>query len=166
VRNDTTLIQRFWEKVDKEEGEGCWVWEGSRSGSGGYGQVRNEFGEPEFAHRVAWRMANGPIPEGLHVCHKCDYPPCIRPSHLFLGTALDNSHDSIRKGRQRVKRRTVQRVLAESANSEVRTVVFSMRLTPSEWTALSRLSAAQGRPISDLVRLSIVNFLGDKPKAA
>lgn len=44
-------------------------------------------------------MSNGEIPDDLLVCHKCDNKPCVRPSHLFLGTVKDNSQDMLRKGR-------------------------------------------------------------------
>lgn len=49
--------------------------------------------------RYVWEQANGPIPHGLHVCHHCDTPRCIRLSHLFLGTPLENMQDKMRKGR-------------------------------------------------------------------
>jgi hypothetical protein len=48
---------------------------------------------------VAWTLAEGDIPEGLMVLHRCDNPPCVRPGHLFLGTAKDNAVDMTRKGR-------------------------------------------------------------------
>ncbi|MGW7598161.1 HNH endonuclease [Streptomyces antimycoticus] len=53
------------------------------------------------AHRYSWEMANGPIPESLHVLHHCDTPLCVRPDHLFLGTALENARDKVAKGRMR-----------------------------------------------------------------
>jgi hypothetical protein len=51
-------------------------------------------------YRAVWERANGPIPEGMFVCHRCDNPRCVNVDHLFLGTAFDNNHDMIAKGRQ------------------------------------------------------------------
>ncbi len=94
---DTPFEQRFWAKVEKSDD--CWVWIGSRSSSG-YGRISNENGRQEQANRVAWRLANGPIPDGFDVCHHCDNPPCVRPDHLWLGTPRDNGLDMVAKGRQ------------------------------------------------------------------
>lgn len=75
----------------------CHLWTGHTAGNG-YGSIRTEDG-PRYAHRVAWELANGPIPDGLYVLHRCDTPRCVNPAHLFLGTAKDNSDDCWRKGR-------------------------------------------------------------------
>lgn len=87
--------QRFWQKVIK--GDGCWEWQGCKQ-SHGYGQIRIDH-KSKLSHRVSWEMVNGPIPDGLHVLHKCDNPACVRPDHLFLGTHEENMEDRKRKGR-------------------------------------------------------------------
>lgn len=64
----------------------------------GYGRRSTEFGRI-LVHRWVWIKANGPIPEGLCVMHRCDNPPCYRIDHLRLGTIGDNTRDMIAKGR-------------------------------------------------------------------
>lgn len=80
----------------------CWLWKGPLSVLG-YGRLvvpGGHRGDPKvYAHRLSWEVANGPIPKGMCVLHRCDNPPCIRPSHLFLGTRADNSADMVAKGR-------------------------------------------------------------------
>lgn len=55
-----------------------------------------------YAHRYAWTLSNGPIPPKIEVCHHCDNPPCVKVSHLFLGTQRDNLRDMTQKGRGEV----------------------------------------------------------------
>ena len=80
----------------------CLEWQAAHL-TWGYGQF-GIAGKPELAHRVAWIFANGPIPQGLCVLHKCDNPPCVAVEHLFLGTNKDNTHDMMAKGRQSLVR--------------------------------------------------------------
>ena len=76
-----------------KKGPGCWLWSGTAA-SGLYGHYLGK-----QAHRIAWELTYGPIPNGKKICHHCDNPPCVRPTHLFCGTQKQNSHDAVRKGR-------------------------------------------------------------------
>ena len=98
AREMISIEKRFWAKVQKAEG--CWPWMAFRmkNGYGTIGVGRREEGK-KFAHRVSWEIHFGPIPDGLHVLHRCDTPFCVRPDHLWLGTDKDNSEDREKKGR-------------------------------------------------------------------
>lgn len=96
---------RFWPKVNKHGpihpvlGTRCWPWTGSTDPKG-YGTFSMPPSKPVKAHRVAWTLTHGEIPDGANVLHRCDNPPCVNADeHLFLGTLADNNRDMSDKGR-------------------------------------------------------------------
>jgi len=97
----TPTRERLLAMVRIHEITGCWEWAGHRNLKG-YGSAWDGKTMTR-AHRVAYRVFVGAIPEGLFVLHRCDNPPCCNPEHLFLGTHLDNMEDMRNKGRS-VKR--------------------------------------------------------------
>ena len=89
----------------KIDDNGCWIWQHTVNEKG-YGLMwiykpGKHKGVKTRAHRVSYETFKGPIPEGKYICHSCDVPSCINPNHLWIGTALQNSHDMIAKGRSR-----------------------------------------------------------------
>ena len=82
------------------KGTRCWVWYGEVATKGterrSLFNVENK--RKVYAHRVAWFIETGKWPEPC-ACHKCDNPECVRFSHLFEGTHLENMQDMSAKGR-------------------------------------------------------------------
>lgn len=101
------IEQRFWSKVNKRgprragQSGRCWNWTGATIAQG-YGQLGDGKGALVLAHRLSWRIFHDrEIPKGLEICHHCDTPGCVRPTHLFLGTHSDNRLDAVKKDRVR-----------------------------------------------------------------
>ncbi|MBU1621785.1 MAG: HNH endonuclease [Gammaproteobacteria bacterium] len=84
-------VERFWFKVDIKSDEECWPWKAGKFSSG-YGEIKIK-GKNLKAHRVAWELLNGEIPEGKQCLHNCDNRSCCNPSHLYIGTQSDNNLD-------------------------------------------------------------------------
>lgn len=96
-----SLTQR-WAKNVSISPNGCWEWIGLRTPKG-YGRlpILGKRNVETSAHRYAWEIFFGPIPEGKLICHRCDNPWCVNPEHLFVGSHLDNALDAKAKGRTR-----------------------------------------------------------------
>jgi hypothetical protein len=140
--NPLSLKERFWQKVDKNgpvpvhcpELGNCWVWITSKH-QFGYGEVFTGIPHPEGSHRVAWKLAHGSIPHGMHVLHRCDNPPCVRPDHLFLGTHKENMQDMTAKGRHAVFDPTKERK-GGSKLTRIQAAEIRERMAAGERTAV------------------------------
>jgi hypothetical protein len=99
--------------------DNCTEWDGHRNKQG-YGVTTNH----KLAHRQAWEDANGPIPPGVVIRHRCDNPPCIRLSHLEPGTRPQNSEDMVSRGRSQKGEDHTQHKLTEQ---QVRTILGSSK---------------------------------------
>lgn len=96
---EKSVQDRFMDKVMPEPNTGCWIWIAGMNikGYGTFGIGQQQMSST--SHRVSYEMFVGHIPDGMHVLHHCDSPYCVNPSHLWLGTNLDNQKDKFRKGR-------------------------------------------------------------------
>lgn len=92
-----TVADRFLEKVDRSNPEGCWLWTAYRNRDG-YGRFGFN-GKSRAAHRLMYQWVRGDIPRGLVVRHSCDTPSCVNPDHLEVGTQRENIHDMMVRGR-------------------------------------------------------------------
>ena len=107
-----TAAQRLARHTKVDPQSGCHIWQASTL-LNGYGQLT--FRRQKFmAHRLAWIARHGPIPKGLHVCHRCDERRCCNPDQMFLGTHAENMADL------RIKRRARRRVPLEPFPDEIR----------------------------------------------
>ena len=122
------LEVRFWIKVNKDgpipthcpELGCCWIWTASLD-KRGYGQFGSRAirVSPLRAHRVAWLLSIGPIPEGMCILHRCDNPACVNPSHLFPGDQKANVQDAMAKGRPVINYPGERNPMAKLTNSQV-----------------------------------------------
>src|SRR3990167_1660574 len=98
IRSWDKSVVCFWSQTILVTETGCVIWLGNDDGNGRYGRFKIS-GRTRSAHRFAWELIHGPIPQGMNVLHKCDVSMCVNSNHLFLGTQKDNMIDCISKGR-------------------------------------------------------------------
>jgi hypothetical protein len=133
-RTEEEFTEHFWKQCRKES-SGCWIWK-RRIPSHGYGMIWRR-GRSHRAHRMAWVLSRGPIPEGLGVLHTCDTPACVNPDHLFLGTDQDNMTDKKNKGRaQAGEKHGMARLTWEE--------VVKIRSIPAKYGLISQLARDYG----------------------
>jgi HNH endonuclease len=149
-----TVKERFNSKWIIQPNSDCWIWTSSLDGSGGYGKFWFKT-KKEYAHRVAWLLYHGSIPENKCVLHYCDTPACVNPGHLFLGTQRDNAQDRESKGRMR-------HVNGE-ANGKTRITdaeIREIRASNETQSVLARRFGTRQQYISDIqrnkVRLAVI----------
>ena len=120
----------------------CIVWTAGKSQ--GYGKVFirkvNRRTKSVGAHRIAWLLSRGRIPDGMDVCHHCDNPPCVNVEHLFLGTRSENMQDASRKGRTTIGERNTQAQLSTYLADDIKRVYGSGTMSQRALAALYGVS--------------------------
>lgn len=153
------IAERFWPKVRKTRS--CWLWTAACDRSG-YGKISLTTSRPVRAHRVAYELLVGPIPPGMFVLHHCDNPACVRPSHLFLGTQLDNVLDAKAKGRTAIGDRNGSRTHPEALvrgedHGIARLTDAKVRFIRGNWPRLSMTKLARKCGVAVSTISNVVN---------
>lgn len=138
--------ERFIARTDTKSVKECWIWNASRRPDG-YGQWRRADGQIELAHRASWRLFRTEIPKGAHILHKCDNPPCVNPTHLFLGSHADNMRDMWGKGRARPGQSRGEKHGMSKLTSEI---VREIRTSSESGVELARKFALSATTVCDV----------------
>lgn len=142
MTTDLAVGQFFDNLCEVAAEDACWIWQGKQL-KNGYGFLAGA----GLVHRLAFRLAYGPIPKKLHVCHRCDIKLCVNPEHLFLGTSGDNLRDASKKGRLR---RTPEMC------AKLSTVLTGVKKSPEACARLSILRKGKpGHPQSAETRIKL-----------
>lgn len=136
MRRHPPFKDRFEQKVERIPGVDCHLWTACLIARD-YGGIQHN-GKIKRAHRVAYELYVGPIPDGMCVLHRCDTPACVNPDHLFVGTPADNSEDMCSKGRSPKGVRNGRAKLEESQILAIRADPRSQRTIGKEY-GISRI---------------------------
>lgn len=138
-------VERFWSWVDKTQS--CWIWKGAAD-EHGYGRFR--IGKKlMLAHRYAWEILVGPVPDGKELCHNCpngDNASCVNPAHLFIATHAENMTDAVNKCRVATEFQLPQCRLSNIQVKEIRSQ-FKAGVTPKEVAKLFGISGDYAREL-------------------
>jgi len=149
IRRDSFYRKRFWDNVDKS-GE-CWLWTRSKNAEGyGVAHVRVDGQLLRSAHRAAYTLEVGPIPEGLHIDHLCRTRDCVRPSHLEPVTPAENN--------RRIPRELVGRP-RKAEEDKYTTPVRTFRPPPALWEAAKITAAANDETVTDVLNRALAKYV-------
>lgn len=135
-KTSPTWQERFQKRIGPPNENGCREFIGSKEGR--YGTFGRD-GRHVYAHRVAWELRNGPIPDGLHILHHCDNPPCVNTDHLYAGTQVDNVADRQSRQRHRVGSRISDEERARILASPELSVIELARQLGRTWLAVAKV---------------------------
>lgn|SRR3990167_1209066 len=145
-----SIEKRFWRNVKKTSS--CWMWTSSTNDKG-YGQTtitrKHKVHQNVSAHRMAYELTYGSIPGNQYVLHQCDNPPCVKPDHLYLGTAQDNINDCVRKNRNSFGE---HRYCAKLLISDVQKIRLSYNGQRGHFVILGNTYGVTPETISNIVR--------------
>lgn len=144
----TPFDARFWSNVQRSTDAECWLWQG-RKNEHGYGIIgkRDDSGRwgSVLAHRASAELAGMHV-AGFVVCHRCDNPPCVNPSHLFVGTMADNNADAVSKGRARVG--------VPKVTVDIRAEILRRSAAGESARSIARAIGLDNTTVADVVRKS------------
>jgi len=148
-------IEKFWDNIQIGPIDYCWLWTKSTR-KGGYGHVKWE-GKDCCAHRLSYQFwYKCDIPSNLEVCHKCDNPKCCNPTHLFLGTTLDNVRDKVTKNRQA---RGTTNGKSKLTEDDVTKIKFLYKTKAITYTELGQMFCVSKSAIAHIIRGESWNWL-------
>ena len=139
-------VEAFWNRVEKQDEDDCWNWTGSKSQG-----TKNPYpygvlgwkGKHARAHRVAFELVRGAIPDGMMVLHTCDNTLCCNPAHLYIGDHAQNMRDMvIRKRRKGTATGALngRSKLTQIQASEIRAMYAAGGLSQDKIASLYRVS--------------------------